>query len=33
MVDGRIIAILPHRESIIDAMLMCLCESAAVAHV
>jgi hypothetical protein len=33
MVDRRIIAILPHRESIIDALLMCLCESAAVVHV
>jgi hypothetical protein len=33
MVDERIIAILPRRESIIDALLMCLCESAAVAHV
>jgi hypothetical protein len=33
MVDERIIAILPRRESIIDALLMCLCESAAVVHV
>jgi hypothetical protein len=33
MVDERIIAILPHRESIIDALLVCLCESAAVVHV
>jgi hypothetical protein len=33
MVDGRIIAILPRQESIIDALLMCLGESAAVVHV
>jgi len=33
VVDERIIAILPHQESIIDALLMCLCKSAAVVHV
>jgi hypothetical protein len=33
MVDERIVAILPHRESIIDAMPACLVESVAVVHV
>jgi hypothetical protein len=33
MVEERIIAILLHRESIIDAALTRLCESAAVVHV
>jgi hypothetical protein len=32
MVDEHIIAILPHSESIIDAMLTCLAESLSVAH-
>jgi hypothetical protein len=32
MVDGRIIAILQREESIIDATLMCVGESAAVVH-
>jgi|KBSMisStaDraftv2_1062788.scaffolds.fasta_scaffold45208_2 hypothetical protein len=32
MVDGRIIAILRHQESIIDAALMCVGESAALVH-
>jgi len=33
MVDEHIVAILPHRESIIDAMLACFGESIAVVHV
>jgi len=33
MVDECIVAILPHRESIIGAMLTCLAESVAVVHV
>jgi hypothetical protein len=33
MVDEHIIAILPHRESIIDVMLACFGESIAVVHV
>jgi hypothetical protein len=32
MVDEHIVAILPHSESIIDAMLTCVGESVAVVH-